>query len=148
MNKQILLRSILLAATLAAAPNLLLANPLPSANTGPDPLDAANAKGQLVIVGGALSSSNQVVYQRYIELAGGADQARIAVIPAASGQPVKYFRQFQADLQRYGMAPQRVMLLPIAVKDDKLTAGTDESQWLHGAQNGELAADLSNFSGI
>jgi len=118
MNKFILLRSILLSATLTAAPNLLGASPVTSdesaetqTNNTPSATVNSNAtpKGQLVIVGGALSSSNQVVYQKFIELAGGADQARIAVIPAASGQPVKYFRQFQADLQRYGVAPQRVL---------------------------------------
>ena len=157
MNKLILLRSILLAATFTATPNLLQASPLPSndsaetqTKTTPSAIASSTAtpKGQLVIVGGALSSSNQVVYQKFIELAGGADQARIAVIPAASGQPVKYFRQFQADLQRYGVAPQRVVLLPIAVKDDKLTPDTDESQWQQGGLNAELAADLSRFSGI
>jgi cyanophycinase len=145
MKPIFMLFSMLLSATLTAAANPLPSNPAAASSS---PNNPATAKGQLVIVGGALSSSNQQVYLKFIELAGGADQARIAVIPAASGQPVKYFRQFQADLQRYGVAPQRVVLLPIAVKDDKLTAGVDESQWQQGGQNAELAADLQNFSGI
>lgn len=145
MKIMMMLASIMLSATLTAAPNLVHGNPELSTSTNVNP---ATVKGQLVIVGGALSSSNQVVYQKFIELAGGADQARIAVIPAASGQPVKYFRQFQADLQRYGVSPQRVKLQPIAVKDDKLTADVDESQWQQGGQNAEVAADLTNFSGI
>ncbi|MBU1437748.1 MAG: Type 1 glutamine amidotransferase-like domain-containing protein, partial [Gammaproteobacteria bacterium] len=144
------LTSVLLSATLSASPDLLAAT---AANTKPVKAipavtNASTAKGQLVIVGGALSSSNQQVYQKFIELAGGADHARIAVVPVASGQPVKYFRQFQADLQRYGVTPQRVVLLPIAVKDDKLTADVDESKWQQGGQNVELAADLQKFSGI
>ena len=145
MKTSLMLFSILLSATLTAAPNTVQAN---SERKDTASIHPVTAKGQLVIVGGALSSSNQLVYQKFIELAGGADQARIAVIPAASGQPVKYFRQFQADLQRYGVSPQRVKLLPIAVKDDKLTAAVDESQWQQGGQNAELAADLQKFSGI
>ncbi|MBU2277682.1 MAG: cyanophycinase [Gammaproteobacteria bacterium] len=150
MKSMLWLTSVLLSATLSASPDLLAAT---AANTKPVKAipavtNASTAKGQLVIVGGALSSSNQQVYQKFIELAGGADQARIAVVPVASGQPVKYFRQFQADLQRYGVTPQRVVLLPIAVKDDKLTADVDESKWQQGGQNVELAADLQKFSGI
>jgi cyanophycinase len=148
MKTNFLLISVLLMATLSAASNLVQANVQTGIHTTEAKPNPTTSTGQLVIVGGALSSSNQAVYQKFIELAGGADQAKIAVIPAASGQPVKYFRQFQADLQRYGVSPQRVKLLPIAVKDDKLTADVDESQWQQGGQNSELAADVKTFSGI
>ena len=40
--------------------------------------------GELMIVGGALASSNHAVYQQFIQSAGGKEKARIVVIPAAS----------------------------------------------------------------
>src|SRR3990167_3045942 len=93
--------------------SLSLGSPLLHAESQP--------QGQLMIVGGALASSNQAVYQQFIQSAGGKEKARVLVIPAASSQPVKYFRQFQQDLVLYGVPEQQVQLLPIAVKNDKTT---------------------------
>ena len=105
-------------------------------------------KGSLVLVGGALAGSNAEVYQRFIALAGGELQARIAVIPAASGQPVKYFKQFQADMVRYGLDEDQMTLFPVAVKDDKSTTKVDESQWRSGATDIKLAEQLSQFTAV
>ena len=114
----------------------------------PVPQHPTNASGALVMVGGALSSSNAQVYQRFISLAGGAEKAKIAVIPAASSQPVKYFNQFVADMQRYGLAEHQVTLVPLAVKDDKSTPKQDESQWQHNAGDAELAASLHDYTAV
>ncbi|SNY42897.1 cyanophycinase [Arsukibacterium tuosuense] len=105
-------------------------------------------KGALVLVGGALAGSNAEVYQHFIELAGGELQARIAVIPAASGQPVKYFKQFQEDMQRYGLDEDQMTLFPVAVADDKSTKDVDESQWRRGATDSKLAEQLSQFTAV
>ncbi|WP_308160242.1 cyanophycinase [Arsukibacterium indicum] len=113
----------------------------------PEPTPQAD-KGALVLVGGALAGSNAEVYQRFIELAGGELQARIAVIPAASGQPVKYFRQFQQDMQRYGLDEDQMTLFPVAVNDDKSTKDVDESQWRRGATDPKLAEQLSQFTAV
>lgn len=104
-------------------------------------------QGQLMIVGGALASSNQAVYQQFIQSAGGKDKAQIVVIPAASSQPVKYFRQFQQDLALYGVQPEQVQLLPIAVKNDKSTA-EDESLWLNNAMDKELAGRVQQATAV
>ncbi|KKL02112.1 cyanophycinase [Rheinheimera mesophila] len=104
-------------------------------------------QGQLMIVGGALASSNQAVYQQFIQSAGGTEQARVVVIPTASSQPVKYFRQFQQDLARYGVPEQQVQLLPIAVKDDKSTA-EDESLWQNNATDPKLAAQIQQATAV
>jgi cyanophycinase len=104
-------------------------------------------QGQLMIVGGALASSNQAVYQQFIQSAGGKDKARVVVIPAASSQPVKYFRQFQQDLVLYGVNPEQVQLLPIAVKNDKSTA-EDESLWRHNASDKKLAAQVQQATAV
>lgn len=103
--------------------------------------------GELMIVGGALASSNKAVYQQFIQSAGGADKARIVVIPAASSQPVKYFRQFQQDLALYGVPEQQVQLVPIAVKDDKSTT-EDESLWRHNAADPKLAAQVQQATAV
>lgn len=105
-------------------------------------------KGALVMVGGALSTSNAEVYQRFIELAGGPIQARIAVIPAASGQPVRYFKQFQQDMVHYGLNPDQVTLFPIAVTDDRSTPDVDESKWASGGFDDVLAASLTNYTAV
>lgn len=107
-----------------------------------------SSSGALLLVGGALSSSNAAVYQRFISLAGGKDKAKIAVIPAASGQPVKYFRQFRDDMQRYGVAAKQITLLPLAVSDDKSTPEQDESQWRHNAADQALADSLSSYTAV
>lgn len=113
----------------------------------PEPEKLAD-KGALVLVGGALAGSNAAVYQRFIELAGGELQARIAVIPAASGQPVKYFKQFQQDMQRYGLDEDQMTLFQVAVSDDKNTKDIDESQWRRGATDIKLAEQLSQFTAV
>ncbi len=106
------------------------------------------ATGTLVMVGGALSSSNAEVYQRFIALAGGLDTAKVAVIPAASGQPVKYFNQFRDDMLRYGLTAEQVKLLPVAVSDDKSTAEQDESLWRENAQDTALAQSLEAYTAV
>ena len=103
--------------------------------------------GELMIVGGALASSNQAVYKQFIQSAGGVAQARVVVIPAASSQPVKYFRQFQQDLALYGVPEQQVQLLPIAVKDDKSTA-EDESLWRNNAAEATLATQVQQATAV
>ncbi|MCA1931460.1 cyanophycinase [Rheinheimera sp.] len=104
-------------------------------------------QGQLMIVGGALASSNKAVFQQWVESAGGAPKARIVVIPAASTQPVKYFRQFQKDLALYGVPEQQVQLIPIAVNDDKSTA-EDESLWRDNASDPALAAVIKQATAV
>jgi len=104
-------------------------------------------QGQLMIVGGALASSNKTVYQQFIQSAGGARKARVVVIPAASTQPVKYFRQFQQDLALYGVSEQQVQLIPIAVNNDKSTA-EDESLWRNNASNPALAAQIKQATAV
>lgn len=113
-----------------------------------DPEPRISEKGALVIVGGALSTSNAAVYQRFIELAGGPIQARIAVIPAASGQPVHYFEQFRDDMLHYGLTKDQVTLLPIAVMDDRSTADVDESSWAQGGHDKQLAKSLEQYTAV
>jgi cyanophycinase len=71
---------------------------------------SAHADGNLVIVGGALRADNAAVWQRIVDLAGGKG-ARIAVIPAAAGNPTGSGGRVVAHLNQYGAS---AFLLPVA----------------------------------
>lgn len=107
----------------------------------------SNAQGHLFAVGGSLTSSNADVYNRFIELAGGSENARIGILPAASGKPVKYSNWFKEDLVRYGLNESQIELIPIAVKDEKKTEA-DESTWINNASDTELAETVEGYTGI
>lgn len=73
---------------------------------------AARADGSLVIVGGALRADNAAVWQRIVDLAGGKG-ARIAVVPAAAGNPLGSGGRVVSHLNAYGA---QAFLLPVAPK--------------------------------
>ncbi len=104
--------------------------------------------GNLVIVGGNLHDDNAIVFETFIRLAGGAENALIAVIPTAGGSPVQSFVYFRSLMQRYGVPADRVHLLPIAVADDDSTTDVDESTWKKNAENQEYADLARKCSGI
>ncbi len=72
--------------------------------------EAAPPKGSLVIIGGALRADNAPVWQRIVRLAGGAG-ARIAVIPAAAGNPAGSGGRLVQTLNSHGAA---AFLVPVA----------------------------------
>lgn len=72
----------------------------------------AHAAGSLVIVGGALRADNAAVWQRIVDLAGGKG-ARIAVVPAAAGNPARSGMGVVSHLNAYGA---QAFLLPVAPK--------------------------------
>lgn len=76
------------------------------------PADGADVPaGALVIIGGALRPDNAAVWRRVVALAGGPG-ARIAVLPAAAGNPARAGASTAALLKRYGAAPFVVPLAP------------------------------------
>lgn len=108
----------------------------------------SEVKGSLVIVGGALRSSNSEVYNKFIELAGGKENAKIGIIPAASSKPVFYANEFKNDLVKYGLSENKIEIIPIAVKNDKTTPTIDESTWSKNGDNPEIAKKIKEFTGI
>lgn len=105
------------------------------------------SKGHLVIVGGALGSTNASVYNEYIRLAGGKEKAKIGIIPAASGN-LKSSNNFKKDLVGYGVAEANVTILPLAVVDDSKTKDVDESKWIENAAKPEIAAQIKGLDAI
>jgi len=82
----------------------------------------ARADGSLVIIGGALRDDNAAVWERVVSLAGGKG-ARIAVFPAAAGNPAKSGDAISARLRHYGAEPFVVPLSP--KRDDYRTLADD-----------------------
>ncbi len=105
-------------------------------------------KGSLVIVGGALRADNDAVYESFIERAGGSENARIGIVPAASGSPHKYAQMFYEDMVSRGVKPENVVILPLAEKDDKHSGEIDESLWASNGNNELVAATVSDLTGI
>jgi cyanophycinase len=108
----------------------------------------AQQQGSLVIVGGGLDPGNHHVYRTFIQLARDSGKEKIAIIPAASGVPVQSGRSMQSALIRYGVNPENILLVPLAVMDDDSTQDTDESAWKPNAWDPELAAEVRSCSGI
>jgi cyanophycinase len=67
--------------------------------------------GSLVIIGGALRTDNEAVWQRIVQQAGGKG-AKIAVIPAASAHPERSGNAAAETLRRYGA---NAFVLPLSV---------------------------------
>lgn len=105
-------------------------------------------KGNLVIVGGALGSTNSDIYNQYIALAGGKEKAKIGIIPAASGN-LKSSNAFKSDLVKlYGVAESNVSILPLAMVDDSKTKDVDESKWIANADQQKIADQIGGLTAI
>ncbi len=107
-----------------------------------------NTQGSLVIVGGGLEHDNKSVYGQMIALAGGADKATFAVIPSASGVSVQSFMSFRNILRSYGVHPDNIHLIEIAMVDDDSTKDVDESAWRNNGNDIRLTGIVRSCSAI
>ncbi len=105
-------------------------------------------KGSLVIAGGGVEPDNSDLYSKLVTLAGGAENASFAVIPAAGGVPVQSFVLIRSTLISYGVNPDSIHLIPVAVIDDDSTLDVDESQWKGNAFDRELALKIRECSAV
>ncbi len=96
-------------------------------------------QGSLVIVGGGLEANNKSVFSQLIELSGGADKAVFSVIPSASGVATQTFVYFKSELVSYGVKPENIHLIPIAMADDDSTTDINESTWSNNGNDPKLA---------
>jgi cyanophycinase len=104
--------------------------------------------GNLVIVGGGLESDNKSVFQQLITFAGGTEKAIVAVIPSASGTPMQSYVYFRNILISYGLKPENIHLIPIAMVDDDSTAGVNESQWKDNGNDPRVAELVRKCSAV
>lgn len=92
---------------------------------------AQAATGRLVIAGGAVARTNADVHGSFIARLG--DAGRVAVIPAASGEPAQSARSYVETLVGIGVPADRIDIVRLAVVDDAATPDVDESSWAGNA---------------
>lgn len=107
----------------------------------------AQKTGNLVIVGGALSSDNKEIYEKFIELSGGKENCFISVIPTASGCALESGATFKKNLEKYGVKPEQVYIAPIAVVDCPDTP-EDDSKFITNAEDTEIAKIIEKSTGV
>jgi cyanophycinase len=107
-----------------------------------------NPGGSLVIIGGGLKPDNQKIYNTYIELGGGKENIRIAIIPAASAGPVESGNFYIREFARYGVPETHIKVFPVAVKDDPSTKEVNESEWSRNGFKKELAEEILGFNAV
>lgn len=105
-------------------------------------------KGSLVIVGGGLEGNNKSIFQALIDLAGGPEAAEFVVIPSAGGAPVQSFAYFRSELSSYGIPPEKIHLIPVAMIDDDSTLTVNESEWKDNGDDEDLAALVRKCTGV
>jgi len=117
--------------------------------------DAVLADGNLLAVGGMLRASNSPVYEKLIELAGGAQQARIAIMPTASGS-LGSSKRFQAELEALGVPAEHIRIVGIdrhnyqdTMNDPAVVAPLREASavWFVGGDQARIARALFNADG-
>ena len=106
------------------------------------------SKGSLVIVGGGLEANNKSVFNQMIDLSGGATQAAFAVIPSAGGAPMQSFMYFRSELISYGVKPENIHLIPVAMMDDDSTRDVNESEWKNNGNDPHLADLVRKCSAV
>ncbi|WP_170289693.1 cyanophycinase [Cytobacillus depressus] len=109
--------------------------------------------GSLVIVGGALDSDNEAVYMKYLTLAQqykgkSLKDVKIAIIPAASAEPIGSANAYKEDFIQYGVPAENVYTAPIAVIDDPSTKDVDESTWKNNGNSAEIAKKIEEVDAI
>ena len=133
----LLLRLLLTALVAFGASALPAAHAADSVNPGPPPrAHSQQPRGSLVIVGGALRSDNDAVWDRIVELAGG-QGARIAVFASASATPERSARLL---VERFNRSGARAFFVPVAERLDKL-------DYRVAAEDAELAAAVRSAGG-
>lgn len=104
--------------------------------------------GNLVIVGGGLEDNNTSIYHQLIGFAGGAAMGTFAIIPSASGVPVQSYVSFRNILISYGVDPDHIHLISIAMVDDDSTTLVNESEWKDNGNDTVLAGVVRQCSAV
>lgn len=103
--------------------------------------------GRLLIVGGGLSLDNEAVYRAFIDNRP-AEAPNIAIIAAASVDPSSRASTFAGELMFYGVSPENITIVHLALIDDPDTPDVDESEWASNADNAEEIAKIENAGAI
>lgn len=113
------------------------------------------ADGHLLAVGGMLRASNLPVYQKFVDLAGGAGAANIVIFPTASGS-LGSSKRFQTELVALGVPASHVTIASIDNKNFAQTMNDPEAVkpiteasavWFVGGDQARIAKALFNADG-
>ena len=116
---------------------------------------AALAEGHLLAVGGMLRASNSPVYAKFIELAGGQKEARIVIMPTASGSHGSS-KRFMSELVALGIPAERISIVGIDKSNYQTTMndaavvkplGEASAVWFVGGDQARIARALFNADG-
>lgn len=107
---------------------------------------AAAEPGRLVIAGGGVARDNAGVHGAFLSHVG--PGARIAVVPAASGEPALSAASYVETLAAYGVSADRIDIVRLAVIDDESTPDVDESAWAKNATNAAEIAKIEAAGGV
>ncbi len=107
-----------------------------------------DSRGSLVIIGGGLAAAKTRVYQQWIDLAGGRERMRLAIIPAASATPASSGKYVADDFIRLGVAAERIKVFPVALVDEPDTKETDESRWQKNGFDPLLAKEMAGYNSV
>lgn len=110
--------------------------------------DVESCSGRLVIAGGAVRADNAVLFDAFLKGVRQDPDSRVAVITAASASPVESANRIVETLSSYGVDPQRIDHVRLAVRDDASTAGVDESQWAGNAESAEEIAKVAAANAV
>lgn len=107
--------------------------------------------GSLLIVGGGMRDQDGAILSRLRAQMPDPD-GRVAIIPAASGEASIAISELTEKLAAVGITADRVAAVHIAMIDDELSPGVDESRWAGNASNPAeiakiMAADAIWFTG-
>ncbi len=90
------------------------------------------SKGNLIIAGGAVKKSSDIILGKFIELAG--KNPKICVVPTASDDPVDSFNYLKDKFLSLGISTENVVLMPISAKVSNWSdfAGEFQLKYLNG----------------
>lgn len=111
----------------------------------------AAERGSLLIVGGGMRDQDGAILSRLRAQMPDPD-GRVAIIPAASGEASIAIAELTEKLAAVGIAADRVSAVHIAMIDDEMSPGVDESRWAGNASDPAeiakiMAADAIWFTG-
>ena len=107
---------------------------------------ASLAAGALVIAGGAVRADNTGVFGAFA--AALPPEGPVVIIPAASGQPSRAAKGTADSLRVAGIDVARVVVYPVALRDDSATIDVDERDWQRNAWDSNRVNGLRNAAGF
>ncbi|MGP1352252.1 MAG: cyanophycinase [Parasphingopyxis sp.] len=103
--------------------------------------------GHLLIVGGGLSFDNEPVYRALLDNRP-EESPGVAIIAAATSDASASAATVAGELMHYGVAPEEIMIVRLAVVDDPDTPDIDESDWAANASDPEEIAKIEAAGAI